>query len=106
MGGAHARLPARRQPGGRGSQGAGRESALDPALLERFATRFRDILREGLAFHRKPPRLPQAATGKTKRRPGENLLRRLHRFKDDVLRFLADFEVPFPNNLGPNRRCA
>ncbi len=52
------------------------------------------------------PAFPRAATGKTKRRPGENLLRRLHRFKDDVLRFLADFEVPFPNNLGPNRRCA
>ena len=75
------------------------ESALDAALLERFDTRFWDILREGLAFHRKLPRLPQAATGKTKRRPGENLLRRLHQFKDDVLRFLVDFDVPFTNNL-------
>jgi transposase len=26
-------------------------------------------------------------------------LRRLHPFKDDVLRFLVDFEVPFTNNL-------
>jgi transposase len=47
------------------------ESALDPALLGPFDTRFWDILREGLAFHRKLPRLPQAATSKTKRRPGE-----------------------------------
>ena len=75
------------------------ESALEAALLERFDTRFWDALREGLAFHRKRPRLPQAATGKTKRRPGENLLRRLHQFKDDVLRFLVDFDVPFTNNL-------
>jgi transposase len=75
------------------------ESALEAALLERFDTRFWDALREGLAFHRKLPRLPQAATGKTKRRPGENLLRRLHQFKDDVLRFLVDFDVPFTNNL-------
>ena len=75
------------------------ESTLDAAVLERFDTRFWDILREGFAFHRKLPRLPQAATGKTKRRPGENLLRRLHQFKDDVLRFLVDFEVPFTNNL-------
>jgi transposase len=75
------------------------ENALDAALLKRFDTRFWDILREGLAFHRKLPRLPQAATGKTKRRPGENLLRRRHQFKDDVLRFLVDFEVPFTNNL-------
>src|SRR5882757_8504495 len=43
--------------------------------------------------------LPRAATGKPKRRPGENLLRRLHKFKDDVLRFLVDFDVPFTNNL-------
>jgi transposase len=56
-------------------------------------------LREGLACHRKLPSLPRAATGKPKRRPGENLLRRLHKFKDDVLRFLVDFDVPFTNNL-------
>jgi transposase len=82
------------------------ERALDGALLERFDIRFWETLREGLAFHRKLPSLPRAATGKPKRRPGENLLRRLHKFKDDVLRFLVDFDVPFTNNLGPNRRCA
>jgi transposase len=82
------------------------ESALDAALLKRFDTRFWETLREGLAFHRKLPSLPQAATGRPKRRPGENLLRRLHQFKDDVLRFLVDFDTPFTNNLGPNRRCA
>lgn len=89
-------LDANRAVGDAKAQG---ESALDPALLERFDTRFWDILREGLAFHRKLPRLPQAATGKTKRRPGENLLRRLHQFKDETLRFLVDFDVPFTNNL-------
>ena len=26
-------------------------------------------------------------------------MRRLHQFKDDVLRFLVDFDVPFTNNL-------
>jgi transposase len=75
------------------------ESALDAALFKRFDTRFWETLREGLAFHRKLPSLPQAATGRPKRRPGENLLRRLHQFKDDVLRFLVDFDVPFTNNL-------
>ena len=97
MGGSHARSPARRQPVGREAKARG--EALEAALLQRFDTRFWDILREGLAFHRKLPRLPQTARGKTKRRPGENLLRRLHQFKDDVLRFLVDFDVPFTNNL-------
>ncbi len=106
MGGAHARLPARRQPGGRGSQGAGRKSALDAALLERFDIRFWDILREGLTFHRKLPRLPQAATGRPKRRPGENLLRRRHQFKDDVLRFLVDFDVPFATDGADKRESS
>jgi transposase len=96
-------LDANRAVGEAKAQG---DRALDGALLKRFDTRFWETLREGLAFHRKLPSLPQAATGKTKRRPGENLLRRLHQFKDDVLRFLVDFETPFTNNLGPNRRCA
>src|SRR5260370_39855925 len=75
------------------------ERALDAALLKRFDTRFWETLREGLAFHRKLPRPPKPARGRPKRRPGENLLRRLHQFKDDVLRFLVDFDVPFTNNL-------
>ena len=54
-----------------------------------------------MAFHRSLPRLKKAGpkSGRTKRRAGDNLLIRLHRFKDDVLRFLIDFEVPFTNNL-------
>lgn len=36
--------------------------------------------------------------GRKKRRPGHNLLIRLRDFRDDVLRFLTDFEVPFTNN--------
>ena len=89
-------LDANRAVGEAKARGA---KALDAALLERFDARFWDALREGLAFHRKLPRLPQAATGRPKRRPGENLLRRRHQFKDDVLRFLVDFDVPFTNNL-------
>ncbi len=45
------------------------------------------------------PPLKQGATGRTKRRPGHNLLERLKCYKDDVLRFLYDFTVPFTNNL-------
>lgn len=81
------------------------ERALQPAVLTAFEARFWETLRQGLAFHRELPRPPRPARGRPKRRSGENLLRRLHRFKDDVLRFLVDFDVPFTNNLGPNRRC-
>jgi transposase len=76
-------------------------TALAPDLLAAFHARYWEALREGLAYHRKLPRLPRHGSkrGKAKRRPGHNLLIRLHKFKDDVLRFLIDFEVPFTNNL-------
>ena len=45
------------------------------------------------------PPLKQYATGRTKRRPGHNLLERLKTYKEDVLRFPSDFAVPFTNNL-------
>ena len=77
------------------------ETALPPADLEAFHARYWEALREGLAWHRNLPRLEKggAKSGRTKRRTGDNLLLRLHRFKDDGLRFLIDFDVPFTNNL-------
>lgn len=77
------------------------ETALPPADLEAFHARYWEALREGLAWHRNLPRLEKvgAKSGRTKRRTGDNLLLRPHRFKDDGLRFLVDFEVPFTNNL-------
>lgn len=77
------------------------ETALAPAALQTFHARYWEAVREGMAFHRGLPRLKKAGpkSSRTKRRAGDNLLIRLHRFKDDVLRFLVDFEVPFTNNL-------
>lgn len=77
------------------------KTALSPAALEAFHARYWEALRQGLAWHRSLPRLEKggAKSGRTKRRAGDNLLLRLHRFKDDALRFLVDFEVPFTNNL-------
>ncbi len=77
------------------------QTALAPDLLTAFYARYFEALREGLAYHRKLPPLPRHGSnrGKVKRRPGHNLLLRLHKFKDDVLRFLIDFDVPFTNNL-------
>ena len=75
------------------------ETALPPAAIEGFVARYWEAVRAGLAYHRSLPPLPRRARGRTKRRPGHNLLERLKTYKDDVLRFLYDFTVPFTNNL-------
>ena len=64
-----------------------------------MVARYWEAVRAGLAFHRAMPPLKQYATGRTKRRPGHNLLERLKTYKEDVLRFPSDFAVPFSNNL-------
>lgn len=76
-------------------------TALAPEQVEAFVERYWAAVREGLAFHRALPKLarnPQSR-GRLKHRPGFNLLTRFKTFKDDVLRFLVDFDVPFTNNL-------
>ena len=41
---------------------------------------------------------PTAQRGRIKQSPAYNLIARLRRRRDDVLRFLADLRVPFDNN--------
>ena len=82
-----------------------RGSPLKPRLIERFERRYDAIVAEGLAFHEaQSPLLPVTKTqgrqprGRKRRRTGHNLLLRLASRKQDVLRFLADPNVPFTNN--------
>src|SRR5208283_5069875 len=82
-----------------------RDSPLKPRLIERFERRYDAIVAEGLAFHEaQSPLLPVTKTqgrqqrGRKRRRTGHNLLLRLASRKQDVLRFLADSNVPFTNN--------
>jgi transposase len=76
------------------------QSALSTPVLRALIKRYNAIVRRGLAFHRKQKPLARqaAARGAIPHRPGYNLLRRLHKFKSDVLRFVYDFAVPFTNN--------
>ena len=75
------------------------QSALPIPVLRGLIKRYNAIVRRGLAFHRRQEPLPKTgARGGGPRRPGDNLVRRLHEFKSDVLRFVYDFAVPFTNN--------
>ena len=50
------------------------------------------MLPKSLGVLKKPKR------GRVKRRPGHNLVLRLQKYDEDVLRFLSNPEVPFTNN--------
>jgi transposase len=76
-------------------------SALPPETLAAFGERYWAAVRLGLAFHRLLPKLAtkSPSRGRSKQRPGHNLLERLKTFKTETLRFMTDFDVPFTNNL-------
>ncbi|MFG6528362.1 IS66 family transposase [Sulfitobacter sp. M23508] len=81
------------------AQGRG-ETELSASVYQGIIIKYMAILAEGLAFHeRQPPLTPKPGTrGRKARRPGHNLLIRLRDYRDDGLRFLTDFTVPFTNN--------
>ncbi|AGI71313.1 hypothetical protein OA238_c11290 [Octadecabacter arcticus 238] len=81
------------------AQGRG-ETELPTSVHHGILTKYMAILTEGLAFHERQDPLARrtGARGRKARRPGHNLLVRLRDYRDDVLRFLTDFTVPFTNN--------
>jgi transposase len=70
-------------------------------IWQRIGSLYDAIVSRGIAFHEQQSPLERrpGARGPRPRRPGHNLVVRLRDFKDDVLRFLSDFDVPFTNNL-------
>ena len=80
------------------AQGA---SALPAETILAFEDRYWAAVREGLALHRSLPAFDPSINPRKrkKQRPAHNLLIRFKTFKAATLRFLADFAVPFTNNL-------
>jgi transposase len=76
------------------------ETELSQPVRQSIVTEYRVIVAAGLAFHEHQPPLTNrlGTRGRKAKRPGHNLLVRLRDYQDDVLRFIADFAVPFTNN--------
>jgi transposase len=76
------------------------ETKLSEPVRQDIIGKYKAILANGLAFHKRQPPLAKSlgARGRKARRPGNNLLLRLRDFQNDVLRFITDFAVPFTNN--------
>lgn len=72
----------------------------NPDKLSEFEKAYQNILNEGFGENVPPPdHLTCKKRGRKKRSKPANLLRRLDRYREDILRFMYNVIVPFTNNL-------
>jgi len=69
---------------------------LPVTVLVDYQDRYRALIEQGWAAHPPPP--PTGKQGRPNLGTARSLLRRLDIYQHDVLRFAADFAVPFDNN--------
>ena len=75
------------------------DSILPAVILQRLERLYDNIVTTGIDYHEcLPPLRKKGKRGRIKRRTGHNLLLRLQKYREDVLRFLHDVHVPFTNN--------
>lgn len=76
---------------------------LEPSEIKGFEKKYDEIVERGLMDNIPPPEeqlIKRKKRGRVKQTPPKNLLDRLKEFKEETLRFMHDFQVPFDNNLG------
>ena len=75
------------------------QTSVDPGLRAGLLGRYEKAIAAGYEAHPLPSAPARPKRGKRKQSPARNLLDRLSKHQDAVLRFLDDFDVPFDNNL-------
>ncbi len=75
------------------------ETSLSHNLLNYFLTYYDKICKRALVYYPPPDPKTKKTRGRTKQAKGKNLLDRLIKYKNETLRFLTNFWVPFTNNL-------
>jgi len=75
------------------------QMSLPPDRLVHYEQRYDELIHQGLAANPPPTEPPPKKRGRKKQSPPKNLLDRLQKYKAGVLAFMADFRIPFDNNL-------
>jgi len=73
--------------------------SLTPDRLAHYEAAYDAILQRGFKANPPPENPPTKKRGRPKQLPPKNLLDRLDKHRSGVLAFMADFDVPFDNNL-------
>jgi len=73
-------------------------TSLPPEVIERLSATYHQLIETGLAAQPPPPPPMPKQRGRVKQTQAKNLLDRLERDAQAVLRFMTDFRVPFTNN--------
>lgn len=75
------------------------EGQIPLEIVDRVEKVYDSIVERGLEYHESLPEIITSSNrGRKKRRTGHNLLIRLSKYKEDVLRFLREEKIPFTNN--------
>jgi len=72
-------------------------------VQQEFVQRYAAVLEEGAQANPPPP--PTGKRGRPKRGKAGSLVDRLRDHKDATLAFMADFAIPFDNNLAERDIC-
>ena len=72
--------------------------SLDELRQEQLTTKYNLLVEEGYLQHPLPEKQP-GKRGTVKKSKTQNLLERFKKHREDIIRFIRDFRVPFGNNL-------
>ncbi|MCQ1538199.1 transposase [Methanocalculus taiwanensis] len=73
--------------------------SLSQIEIEEFQRRFDEIIETGIAENPLSTEPVPRKRGKKKNTRPQNLIERCQKYQTEILRFMADFRVPFTNNL-------
>jgi transposase len=79
-----------------GEEVASGGTRLEPQRVKEFERRYQQLVEAGLKAN--PPPARTGKRGRPKQSKGKNLVDRLQKHREAVLRFMYDFRVPFDNN--------